>query len=67
MDFKQIIEDLRVHKVNQSQILRMLRKQELKCSQATISKIARGEICDPRYSIASAIINIHHNSCADIR
>jgi len=63
MNFESIFEDLRIIKVSQADVLKMVIKQDIPCSQVTINKIARGKTKDPGYSLGHSIVEIHHKLC----
>ena len=39
--------------------------RKLGCTEATLQKLARGEVCEPKFSTGVALLDLHHKHCND--
>lgn len=67
MDCTSLLDQIYRQGFKQADVRRILKSEGVEVSQATLSKIERGETKDPRHSIGNAISVLHYQVCVENR
>lgn len=59
MNFKQAIQELIDAGFTEEQIAAAVRTRGADCTQSTVNRLKRGLIAEPRFSLGSALLDVH--------